>query len=64
MRRSALAIIADGEPWSHTGEPVLPHIPSRTGRTEDALVLDPDFWAEHGEDLTARFALWLRGRGL
>ncbi|EAR51274.1 spermidine/putrescine-binding periplasmic protein [Oceanicola granulosus HTCC2516] len=64
MRRSALAIIAEGEPWFHTGQPVLPHIPSRTDRLEDALVLDPDFWVEHGDALTARFARWRRGLGL
>lgn len=64
MRRSALKIIADGEPWFHTGKAVLPHIPSREDRMEGALVLDPDFWAEHGDDLTERFAAWRRGLGL
>lgn len=64
MRKSALGIIEDGEPWFHTGEPVLPHIPSREDRVEGALVLDPDFWAEHGPELTERFAIWRRGLGL
>ncbi|MBF9031250.1 extracellular solute-binding protein [Rhodobacterales bacterium HKCCE3408] len=64
MRRSALSIIAEGEPWFHTGAPVLPHIPTREDRIEDALVLDADFWAEHGEDLAERFAVWRRGLGL
>lgn len=64
MRRSALSIIAEGEPWFHTGQPVLPHIPSREDRIDGALVLDPDFWAEHGPDLTERFAAWRRGLGL
>ena len=26
-----------------------------------ALVLDPEFWAEHGEVLTRRFSDWRRG---
>ncbi len=64
MRRSALAIIAEGEPWFHTGQPVLPHIPSREDRIADALILDPEFWAKHGQDLTERFAVWRRGLGL
>lgn len=64
MRRSALEIIAAGEPWFHTGEPVLPHIPTREDRIEGALVLDPEFWAEHGPELTERFAIWRRGLGL
>ncbi|MDF0599125.1 extracellular solute-binding protein [Psychromarinibacter sp. C21-152] len=64
MRKSALDIIAAGEPWFHTGVPVLPHIPSREDRIENALVLDPQFWAEHGPDLTERFAIWRRGLGL
>lgn len=64
MRRSALSIIADGEPWFHTGEPVLPHIPSREDRIEGALVLDPEFWAEHGQELAKRFAAWRQGLGL
>jgi putative spermidine/putrescine transport system substrate-binding protein len=64
MRKSALDIIAAGEPWFHTGEPVLPHIPSREDRIEGALVLAPDFWVEHGPELTERFAAWRRGLGL
>ncbi|MDG4649735.1 extracellular solute-binding protein [Roseibacterium sp. SDUM158017] len=64
MRRSALRIIAAGEPWFHTGVPVLPHIPTSEDRVEGALVLDPDFWAGHGPELTARFADWRRGLGL
>lgn len=64
MRQSALDIIAAGEPWFHTGAPVLPHIPSRADRTGDALVLDPDFWAEHGPYLSERFAIWRRDLGL
>jgi putative spermidine/putrescine transport system substrate-binding protein len=64
MRRAALDIIAAGEPWFHTGQPVLPHIPSRADRLPGALVLDPGFWAEHGPELTRRFAEWRRGLGL
>jgi putative spermidine/putrescine transport system substrate-binding protein len=64
MRKTALDIIAAGEPWFHTGRPVLPHIPTREDRIDGALVLDPDFWAEHGPDLTERFAIWRQGLGL
>jgi len=64
MRRSALKIIADGEPWFHTGQPVLPFMPSREDRLAHSLVADAGFWAEHGEDLAARFAQWRRGLGL
>lgn len=64
MRRSALKIIEEGEPWFHSGQPVLPHLPSREDRIENALVLDPEFWAENGEALANRFAEWRRGLGL
>ena len=64
MRRSALRIIEAGEPWFHTGQPVLPHLPSREDRIENALVLDPDFWAEYGDSLVERFGEWRRGLGL
>lgn len=64
MRRSALEIIAEGEPWFHNGQPVLPHIPTREDRIAGTLVLDAEFWAEHGEELTERFATWRRGLGL
>ena len=63
MRRSALKIIEAGEPWFHSGQPVLPHLPSREDRIENALVLDSEFWADHGEALTNRFADWRRGLG-
>lgn len=64
MRRSALDIIAAGEPWFYTGQPVLPHIPSRGDRVAETLILDPEFWAEHGEALATRFAEWRRRLGL
>jgi putative spermidine/putrescine transport system substrate-binding protein len=63
MRRSALEIIAEGEPWFHTGAEVLPHLPTTTQRMNRSVISDPDWWAEHGDEMTERFAAWRRSLG-
>ncbi len=63
MRRSALAIIEEGEPWFHTSENILPHLPSTTSRLNRSVIADADFWAQNGATLTERFAAWRRSLG-
>ena len=63
MRRSALAIIEDGEPWYHTNAAILPHLPSTTSRLNRSVIADADFWAQNGSTLTERFAAWRRSLG-
>jgi putative spermidine/putrescine transport system substrate-binding protein len=61
MRRSALDIIASGEPWFHTGRDVLPYLPTTTVRLNRSVISDPDWWADNSTEMTERFAAWRRG---
>ncbi|MGD9743213.1 MAG: ABC transporter substrate-binding protein [Dongiaceae bacterium] len=38
---------------------VLADLPTAPGNIEQALAVDPQFWADHGEELRERFAAWL-----
>lgn len=38
---------------------VLPDMPTAPENTRNAFAVDPLFWADHGEELTARFNAWL-----
>ena len=62
MRRSALAIIAENEPWFHSGKDVMPHMPDRAEVMERTIIADPDWWAEHGEQVGARYQTWMEKR--
>ena len=63
MRRSALVLIEKGEPWFHTGEPVLPYLPTTTSRLNRSVFSDSSFWAENSAAITERFATWRRSLG-
>ncbi len=63
MRGSALDIIARGEPWFHTGAPVLPHLPTTTARLNRSVISDPAWWARRSGELTERFAAWRKNLG-
>jgi putative spermidine/putrescine transport system substrate-binding protein len=63
MRRSALTIIENGEPWFHTNANILPHLPSTTGRLNRSVIADAEFWAENNAAITERFAAWRRSLG-
>ncbi|MBW8638547.1 extracellular solute-binding protein [Hoeflea sp. WL0058] len=60
MRFEALEIIENGEPWFHTGEPVLPYLPTTTARLNRSVISDPDWWARNNKAITERFAAWRR----
>ena len=58
MRKSALSAIREGEPWYHTGERVMPYLPSRPDSADRAIVVDPDWWTEHRPTLYPRYKEW------
>ncbi len=62
MRRSALDIIAQGEPWFHSGKKVMPHMPDRDSVMKRTIIANPDWWARNGTKLTERYKAWIKGR--
>jgi putative spermidine/putrescine transport system substrate-binding protein len=62
MRRSALTIIAENEPWFHSGQDVMPHMPDRADVMERTVIADPAWWAENGERISARYEAWMAKR--
>ncbi len=59
MRRSALAIIADNEPWHRSGADVMPHMPNREELLASTILADSDWWAANGDEIAQRFAAWM-----
>lgn len=59
MRRSALAIIADNEPWHRSGAAVMPHLPNRKDIMGSTILIDADWWAAHGDEIAERFNAWM-----
>ncbi|MDJ0958773.1 MAG: extracellular solute-binding protein [Arenicellales bacterium] len=60
MRRSALTIIADNEPWFNSGDPVMPHMPTRNEVMAGSLVANPVWWTtESGQEVAARYNDWV-----
>ena len=43
----------------HVAPAVLPDMPTAPENTRNAFAVDPLFWADHAEELTARFNTWL-----
>jgi putative spermidine/putrescine transport system substrate-binding protein len=62
MRRSALAIVAANEPWFHSGQDVMPHMPDRPEVMERTVIADPDWWAKNNEPIGARYKAWMEKR--
>ena len=54
-RRSALALI---RPHPQTGVETRPFLPTAPENFRNALALDWDWWAAHGEELDARWTAW------
>jgi putative spermidine/putrescine transport system substrate-binding protein len=59
MRSSAFDIIVAGEPWYHTGVNIIEHMPNRFEVLDNSIIADPDWWADHGESISKRFADWM-----
>jgi len=58
MRKSAFRVIREGEPWYHTGERVMPYLPSRPDSSDRAIVVDPDWWTERRAAIYPRYKEW------
>lgn len=61
MRRTALKVIAENEPWFNSGQAVLPHMPDRPEVMERTVIANPDWWAKNGERVGARYLAWMEG---
>ncbi len=59
MRASSFDIIRAGEPWFHNGRTVMEHMPNRPELMSRTIVANPDWWAEHGDEVFARYAAWM-----
>jgi len=62
MRREALKIIAENEPWFRSGQAVMPHMPDRAEIMHRTVIANPDWWAVNGEQIGARYLKWIEGR--
>ncbi|MGI9394821.1 MAG: extracellular solute-binding protein [Boseongicola sp.] len=59
MRRTALKVIAENEPWFNSGQEVLPHMPDRAEVMDRTVIADPDWWAKNSERVGARYMAWM-----
>jgi putative spermidine/putrescine transport system substrate-binding protein len=50
MRQSSLSLIDPS---------VTPYLPTNPANQKDAIDVDVNFWADHGDDLNQKFAVWL-----
>ncbi|MXN67113.1 extracellular solute-binding protein [Stappia sp. GBMRC 2046] len=62
MRRSALKIIRENEPWFHSGQTVMEHMPDREEVMARTIIANPDWWAENGTDASERYKAWMESR--
>lgn len=44
---------------SHVSEKVAPYLPTAPKNLSTAINIDPEFWADHSDDLNQKFAAWL-----
>jgi putative spermidine/putrescine transport system substrate-binding protein len=44
---------------THVSEKVIPYLPTAPKNQKVALNVDPEFWADHLDDLNQKFAAWL-----
>ncbi len=61
MRRTALKVIEENEPWFNSGQDVLPHMPDRAEVMDRTVIANPDWWAKNGERIGARYLAWMEG---
>ncbi|NRG18605.1 ABC transporter substrate-binding protein [Rhizobiales bacterium] len=62
MRRSALKIIRENEPWFHGGKTVLEHMPDREEVMDRTIIADPDWWTNNGAEASERYKAWMESR--
>ena len=58
LRRSALARIADAEPWYHSRKPVGAHLPNRPAVMARSVIANAGWWIENGAAIKRRFDAW------
>jgi len=58
MRKSALEIIANNEPWYHNGRSVSEYLESRADVLPRSVIANSDWWAKNGEAIDARYKAW------
>ena len=63
MRGSAFEIVKANEPWYHTGENIMPHMPNRPAVMDRSVVANPDWWADNGDAVTERYTAWMGQEG-
>ena len=44
---------------AETGVNMLPHMPTAPDNFKNALQSDPEWWADHADELNERFNAWL-----
>ena len=60
MRKSALEIIANNEPWYNTGVNIMPFIPNRHEVMARSVNANPGWWARNGDRIAKRFVAWMQ----
>ena len=59
MRKSALSIISSTEPWFHTGDNIMDHMPNTAEHMKNAVFANPTWWADNGDSISERFTAWM-----
>lgn len=63
MRASAFDVMKANEPWYHSGENIMPHMPNRPEVMDRTVVANPDWWADNGDAITERYTAWMGQEG-
>ncbi len=51
-RKSSIAIMEAGEPWYKDGKTnMVPHMPTAPGNLKKYFLVNPDFWADNGDEI-------------
>ncbi len=63
MRLSSIEIIQQGEPWfvkeDGTRVNIMPHLPTNPEHMQNAVIADPHFWADNGDEVKERYQVWM-----
>ncbi len=59
MRKSGLDILAANEPFFHTGANIMPHMPNAGAAMANAIIANPDWWADNGDSVSERYTAWM-----
>ena len=59
MRKSALYIIRNNEPWFYTGVNIMKHMPNREEVLPRSVFANPDWWYDNGYKVSKRYKTWM-----